>query len=246
MTNETKNAAVKEEPKKADVPAEEKKETAPAAETKTEEKKESLPAAGAKESAADAKDPGSGEEKEEIDPDDLFKHRVSIALTPENAWFSPSAGGLISLKIINAEGEEEFFERVVIRRSFPVTAPNEFLSVREPDTRAKGRGAEIGMIRDIRLFDQKTVDLINAELAVRYFTPVISKITSAKEKFGYNYWEAETSAGKVSIVLNNPFSNIRVLEDGRIYIFDMDGNCFLIPDPSKLDRQSFRAIEIYI
>ena len=230
--NETKNAAVKEEPKKAEV-------TEKKPETKAEEKKETAPEAKEEKKAAE-------ENEEEINTDDLFKHRVSINLTPENAWFSPSAGGLISLKIINAEGEEESFERVVIRRSFPVTSPDEFLSVREPDTRAKGRGAEIGMIRNIHIFDQKTVDLINAELDIRYFTPVISKITSAKEKFGYTYWEAETSAGKVSIVLNNPFSNIRVLEDGRIYIFDMDGNCFLIPDPAALDRQSFRAIEIYI
>ena len=235
--NETKTAAVKEEPKKAEA-VEKKTDAAP----KADEKKDTALEAKseAKENAAES------ENKEEIDPDDLFKHRVSINLTPENAWFSPSEGGLISLKIINAEGEEEFFERVVIRRSFPVTSPDEFLSVREPDTRAKGRGAEIGMIRNIHIFDQKTVDLINAELDIRYFTPTISRITSAKEKFGYNYWEAETSAGKVSIVLNNPFSNIRVLEDGRIYIFDMDGNCFLIPDPTKLDRLTYRTIEIYL
>ncbi|MBR4895853.1 MAG: hypothetical protein IKZ41_05455, partial [Clostridia bacterium] len=144
--NETKNAAVKEEPKKAEVTekkteaeAEEKKETAPAAKEEAKEEKKETPAE---------------EGSEEINTDDLFKHRVSINLTPENAWFSPSAGGLISLKIINAEGEEEFFERVVIRRSFPVTSPDEFLSVREPDTRAKGRGAEIGMIRNIHIFDQ--------------------------------------------------------------------------------------------
>ncbi|MBQ7933049.1 MAG: hypothetical protein IJ334_18830, partial [Clostridia bacterium] len=35
-----------------------------------------------------------------IDTDKLFKHRESIDLTPENAWFSQSAGGLISLRII--------------------------------------------------------------------------------------------------------------------------------------------------
>lgn len=178
--------------------------------------------------------------------DDLFKHRVSINLTPQNAWFTASEGGLISLKIINADGEEEFFERVVIRRSFPVSSPDEFLSVREPDTRAKGRGSEIGMIRDIHIFDHATISLINAELEVRYFTPEIKKITSAKEKFGYNYWEAITTAGKVSLVLNNPFQNVRVLEDGRIFISDMDGNCFIIPDPTKLDRQSYKCLEVYI
>ena len=183
---------------------------------------------------------------EEIDSEELFKRRVSIDMTTENSWFSASAGGLISLKIINADGEEEFFERVVLRRSFPVTAPDEFISVREPDTRLKGRGAEIGMIRNINNFDKATVDLLNAELELRYFTPEIKKITSAKEKFGYNYWEAETTAGSVSLVLNNPFGNIRKLEDGRIFISDMDGNCFIIPDPTKLDRQSYKVIEIYI
>lgn len=200
----------------------------------------------AEDKKAEEKKIESAEDAEEVNADDLFKHRESITMTPENSWFSLSAGGLISLKIINAEGNEEFFERVVIRRSFPVTAPDEFLSVREPDSRIKGRGAEIGMIRNVNIFDKDTVKLINDELEVRYFTPEIKKITSAKEKFGYTYWEAETTAGNASIVLNNPFSNIRVLEDMRIFISDMDGNCFVIPDPSKLDKLSYKYIEIYI
>lgn len=200
----------------------------------------------AEDKKAEEKKTESAEDAEEVNADDLFKHRESITMTPENSWFSLSAGGLISLKIINAEGNEEFFERVVIRRSFPVTAPDEFLSVREPDSRIKGRGAEIGMIRNVNIFDKDTVKLINDELEVRYFTPEIKKITSAKEKFGYTYWEAETTAGNASIVMNNPFSNIRVLEDMRIFISDMDGNCFVIPDPSKLDKLSYKYIEIYI
>ena len=210
------------------------------AEVKAENKKEELKKT---DKAAEAEE---DEDEEEINPDELFKHRESIALSPDNAWFSASAGGLISLKIKNAEGETEEFERVVIRRSFPVTAPNEFLSVREPDTRKKGRGSEIGMIRDLSVFDKDTVAIINAELDLRYFTPEIKKITAAKEKFGYCYWEADTSAGHVAFVLNNPFGNIRKLEDGRILIADMDGNCFLIPDPEALDRQSYKVIEIYI
>ena len=39
------------------------------------------------------------DDDDEIDTDELFKHRESIDLTPENAWFSKSTGGLISLKI---------------------------------------------------------------------------------------------------------------------------------------------------
>ncbi len=214
---------------------------------KTENKKEEIKKTNAvnqKTSAEALKD--ATDEDGNIDTDKLFKHRESINLTPENAWFSQSAGGLISLKIINAEGAEEEFERIVLRRSFPISAPDEFLSVREPDSRIKGRGSEIGMIRNINIFDKDTVALLNAELDLRYFTPTITRIVSAKEKFGYNYWDVETTAGTVSMVLNNPFSNIRSLEDGRIFIADMDGNCFIIPDPKKLDRQSYKYIEIYI
>ncbi len=214
---------------------------------KNENKKEEIKKTNAvnQKTSAEALEDATDEDGN-IDTDKLFKHRESINLTPENAWFSKSVGGLISLKIINAEGVEEEFERIVLRRSFPISSPDEFLSVREPDSRIKGRGSEIGMIRNIHIFDKETVALLNAELDLRYFTPTITKIVSAKEKFGYNYWDVETTAGTVSMVLNNPFNNIRSLEDGRIFIADMDGNCFIIPDPKKLDRQSYKYIEIYI
>ena len=176
----------------------------------------------------------------------LENERVSINLTPDNAKFFRSGGGLISLEIINDEGEKESFERVVVLRSFPVTNPDEFLSVREPDSGKRGRGKEIGMIRRISDFDEAARALILEELNRRYFTPQIKRIFSVKDKFGYLYWEAETTAGHVTFVMNNPFSNIRVLEDGRILINDIDGNVFEIHDPAGLDTASFKKIEIYL
>jgi len=102
------------------------------------------------------------------------------------------------------------------------------------------------MIRDIRIFEGATFNLLNAELELRYFTPEITKINSIKDKFGYSYWDVETTAGKVSMTLNSPYNNVRVLEDKRVFISDMDGNAFIIPDPKKLDRTSYRFIEIYL
>lgn len=222
--------------------AEEKKETAEKTE-KTEKNEEKKTEEKTEAKDAPAEEPE--QDDDEIDPDELFKRRASIDLTPANARFTKSKGGMISLEMDGPEGHE-VFERVIVLRSFPVTAPDEFLSVREPDTRKKGRGAELGMIRRLSDFDEATRMLINEEMELRYFTPEIKKINSVKDKFGYSYWEAETTAGKVSFVLNNPFSQIRVLEDMRIYISDMDGNSFVIPDPAKLDRASYRRIEIYI
>ena len=124
-------------------PQDPKTEKAAAAKDVKKDKNNKKDAAQAEnQKAADAKKTENAPDdagEEEVDADELFKHRESINLTPDNAWFSPSTGGLISLKIINAEGVEENFERVVIRRSFPVTAPDEFLSVREPDSRKNGR-----------------------------------------------------------------------------------------------------------
>ncbi len=231
------------------------------AETKKVEKTEEIKDAKAVESdkqrdtekGAKASTKPSGKAKNDImgdgsDDGDLIleNERVSIPLTPDNAHFKRSGGDLISLKITNDKGEEEEFERVVILRSFPVTNPNEFLSVREPDSKKQGRGKEIGMIRRMSDFDEESQKLFLEELDRRYFTPELLKINSVKDKFGYLYWEVVTTAGNVTFVLNNPFSNIRILEDGRILINDIDGNVFKISDPKKLDAASLKKIEIYL
>lgn len=183
---------------------------------------------------------------EETSGDPLFKIRESVELTPENARFFRSGGGLISLELKKKDGSTETFERVVVIRSFPISNPDEYISVREPSTKHRGNGEEIGMIRNIKLFDGEMADLIGEELERRYFTPDVNRIFSVKEKFGYLYFDAQTTAGRVKFVLNNPYSNFRKLENGSVLITDMDGNCFMIQNPSELDRSSYKKIEIYL
>ena len=187
------------------------------------------------------------EKKDNIkEEDDLFAHRISLDLTPENARFTPSQGNLISLEVTQPSGEVEFFERIVPVRAFPVSSPNEFISIREPDTQLKGRGSEIGMIRRLSDFSEDVAALISDELSRRYFTPAIKKIHSFSEKFGYCYWDVTTAAGRVEFIMNNPTSNIRTLEDGRVFMYDIDGNCFTIEDPKALDKHSYRKVEVYL
>ncbi len=176
----------------------------------------------------------------------LDDRRVSVPLTKENARFYRSKGNLISLDLTHENGEHEVFERVAVFRAFPITAPDEFLSVREVSVIKNEHGQEIGMVRYISDFDEETQKYFLEELDRRYFTPEIKKISSVKEKFGYSYWDCETTAGHIVFVLNNPFSNIRTLIDGRVFINDIDGNCFSVPEPSKLDAASYKKIEIYL
>ncbi|MEA4832200.1 MAG: DUF1854 domain-containing protein [Oscillospiraceae bacterium] len=179
--------------------------------------------------------------------EDLFiPRRVSIPLTKENARFFRSQGGLISLDFTNHKGEKEIVERVVVYRAFPITNPDEFLSVREPDSKKEGRGLEIGMIRHLSDMSEESREVITEELTRRYFSPTITKIRNVKEKFGYSYWDADTTSGPVTFIMSNPFQNIRVLEDGRIFMRDMDGNNFQIPDSKSLDPASYKKIEVYL
>ena len=230
--------------------------------TKEEKKKV---AAEAKEAKKEASEKASADEIEKLkkeaeeakkaldevgqSPDEIeamFNKRESVDLTPANCRFFRSEGGLISMELTLPDKEPEQFERIVVLRSFPISNPDEYISIREPATRRRGNGAEIGLIRDIRDFDEATVKLLNEELDRRYFTPELLKIYSLKEKFGYLYCEAETSAGRITFVLNNPYSNFRTLEDHRVLISDIDGNAFMIRDPENFDKASLKKIEIYL
>ena len=73
--------------------------------------------------------------------DSLFENeRVSVPLTQKNAKFRRSEGGLISLDLKTEEKNEagetvpknEFFERIVIFRCFPVTNQTNFCQSESP------------------------------------------------------------------------------------------------------------------
>lgn len=189
-------------------------------------------------------------EKELLDEEDeefsLEEERKAVDLTPANARFFRSEGGLISLEFTEEDGTKKIFERVMLLRAFPITNPDEFVSVREPTRKKTGKPKEIGMIRRVSDFDGTTNALFSEELDRRYFTPEIKKIRSVKEKFSFYYWDVETTAGNVVFLMNNPFNNIRVLVDGRLLITDVDGSVFVIPDPKKLDAASYHRIEAYL
>ena len=227
---------------------EKKKAAAEAADAKQEkkEKASSEEIEKLKKEAAEAKKALDevGQSPDEIEA--MFNKRESVDLTPANCRFYRSEGGLISLELTHPDKDPEKFERIVVLRSFPISNPDEYISIREPATRRRGNGAEIGLIRDIHDFDEATVKLLNEELDRRYFTPELLKIYSLKEKFGYLYCEAETSAGRITFVLNNPYSNFRTLEDHRVLISDIDGNAFMIKNPENFDKASLKKIEIYL
>lgn len=138
-----------------------------------------------------------------------------------------------------SDGKRDY-GRVVLHRAFPFDDPDHIISVQQED------GFEIGVIRDIGEFDEDTAKLLRNELDKKYFVPEITKIISAKDRFGFVYFKCDTDCGLCEFVVRNPFGSILRVSETKIYIVDIDGNRYSVKDTSKLDKKSYRKIELYI
>jgi hypothetical protein len=132
------------------------------------------------------------------------------------------------------------YGRVILHRAFPFDSPDKVISVQQED------GFEIGVIRDINDFDDKTAKILRETLDRKYFVPEIKKIVSTKDRFGFVYFKCETDCGFCEFVVRNPFGSIIRVSETKIFIIDIDGNRYSVKDVSKLDKKSYRKIELYI
>lgn len=139
---------------------------------------------------------------------------------------------------------EKIAERIFLSRAFPFDMPYDYISVLDKDKK------EIGFIRSLDDFDEPDKTLLIHELEAKYYTPVIKKILSVKERYGFSYWKCECEFGEKSFTLQDTFRSIIKATNGdgteRVYILDVDGNRYEIPDVEALDRQSYKKIELYL
>ena len=169
---------------------------------------------------------------------------VSIVyITPENAVIGEKNQFLtLSLKTKNENGEEETkeYERVFLHRAFPFDHPEDYISVQDADKN------EIGMISSLSIFPEESGALLRAELARKYYAPQISAILSLRDRYGYAYLSAASDAGEITFTLRDAARSILKVDEKRVVITDIDGNRYEIPDVEKLDRKSFKKIELYL
>ena len=154
--------------------------------------------------------------------------------------FSPSRGGLLSMTLTDEEGEH-VFDRVIVLRAVPLTSPDEFLSVREPT----GGREELYMIRRLSELDEESARLVSEELASRYYIPRITRIYSLHRRRMF-FLDAETDLGRRKITMQGHAGAVRLLEDGRVLLSDLDGNLYEIPDPKALSKADYRKIEVLL
>ncbi len=175
---------------------------------------------------------------------------VSITyITNDNASFCRE-GDFLSLRVTLPEskgfdgetvGGEKYYDRIYLHRSFPYEHPYEYISVLDRDN------VEIGLIADINIFDGETAEMLRRELDRKYFAPVISKIISVKERYGYSYWEVIADDGRrLSFTMRDTFRSILKVTPEHVFLTDNDSNRYEIKDTEALDRKSFKKIELYL
>ncbi len=174
------------------------------------------------------------EEKMKAESADLLELRY---LTKENAKFERTPGGFVKLTY-----KDKTYDRVGVYRTFPVTMPEEFISIREADEKAR----EIGVVEKLSVLDPEQAKMLKEQLDLRYFTPEITKIFDIKTEYGYGYFHVMTTYGECRFTIHNGGSSVVSLTDTRIVINDLDGNRFEVPDIMKLTVAERKKLDLFI
>ncbi len=172
-----------------------------------------------------------------------------VFLTPEFAKFQ-SFGDFLGLdlsgdlsKLTESELDVErlaHYDRVRLRRAFPFSLEDKYISVLDSDQN------EIGLIEDIEAFPESDRELIKKELERVYYSPRILSIRSVKEKLGYAFFSVTSDVGELEIPLRDIYRSIIRIGEDRLVIIDTDGNRYRVDSITALDKSSQKKLELYV
>ena len=155
-------------------------------------------------------------------------------LAPSECVFSQSSAGFLGAVI-----RGETHKRVILSRALPLSMPDGYICVSDVDKK------ELGMIEKLADFPEDQQALMRAELAMRYYCPVIDSIGSIKEKMGQFYFDVTIGGRKKTFTVKDISKNIRMNGAG-IDITDIDSNRYRIPDLAAVPAKSRRKLEPYV
>ena len=159
-----------------------------------------------------------------------------------NAVFTRTEGGFVALDYTDKEGKVQHYDRVGVYRTFPMSDPDIFISIRESDEKAR----EIGVVKDLKAISKEKAEILREQLNLRYFVPQIEKIIDIKSEYGYAYFDVVTDFGKCRFAIHMSGGGIVHLSDTRKMITDIDGNRFEIKDVSKLTAAELKKIDLFL
>lgn len=141
------------------------------------------------------------------------------------------------LVLTNAGGE--IHEGIVPVRAFPISAPEEGVSLLGED------GHELQWISRLSDLPEATRSLIEAELAQREFMPEITRIQQVSSFATPSKWQVSTNRGDTELLLKAE-DHIRRLTNTTLLITDGYGVSFLIRDIGALDQHSRKLLDRFL
>lgn len=175
---------------------------------------------------------GDGAKPEPPEPDDFTPRYLDAA----QLTFTRSEVGTARLEI----RQEACYLRVMVRRLMPLSNPDGYISL------GADEDSEIGILVNPSELAPASLKIVKEELDKRYFTPTIQKIYRVKEHFGIHEWEVETERGRVTFSVRGLNQNIKQVPPARLFVTDVRGNRYDIPDYRELDLQSYQQIQRHL
>ena len=136
-----------------------------------------------------------------------------------------------------ARYEETNYDLVHLHQAFPLSLPDEYISVRD------GEGAEIGIIHRLDGLSREQRTLAEEELSRRYFAPEVTEVSSLKEEFGYLYWDVETEAGERRFTQQSKPETVLSAGRNEIVVLDIDGNRYRVPEYRKTLKRYLKVLD---
>jgi len=136
-------------------------------------------------------------------------------------------------------GDGVIYEDVNPVRAFPISAPDEGLSIISKE------GHELAWIPDLAAMPAQMKALINAVLVQREFMPVILRITQVSSFATPSIWDVETDKGNTQLTLKAE-DQIWRLKNNRLLITDKNGVNFTINNIEQLDKHSRKLLDRFL
>ncbi|OIR08542.1 hypothetical protein GALL_93360 [mine drainage metagenome] len=142
-------------------------------------------------------------------------------------------------RLVLTAAEGDVHEGVVPVRAFPISAPDEGVSLLGED------GHELRWVSRLSDLPEVMRILIEAELAQREFMPEITRIRQVSSFATPSKWQVSTDRGDTELLLKAE-DHIRRLANAMLLITDGYGVSFLIRDTGALDRHSRKLLDRFL
>ncbi len=166
--------------------------------------------------------------------DDNMEKLIAYRELDSSCVFVDDGDGFLSLTL-----DETVYRPVDLIRLLPYDRPDEYIS-------CVCKEQELGIIRRIADFPEEQQRILQHQLSFRYYTPVIEKIISVREKMWFVFIKVVVDGQKKELCTRDLYHNIRFYNSTDLLLTDVDENRYLIRNFRQQPAKMQQKIEIYL